>query len=228
MAKGKAATNAATDEDTESRSESIDVTDATQAKALAAAWRGVYHFFGGDVERWEISDPNPDSDDPDVRENGQLIVHGFTVDGDLGATPSQVIEDITKRERRLDFLSGYRMIVEGKEPPAFTDPQDMTNFAVLFLKGSVAEGTSKTPEYVRDAISGYKSDHGLASRRGPKRKIIRLDDLKSVDANTIKNIPKDQLDAFLALAQSVARENPEATGEEVSDAIDKVAAEVAS
>lgn len=193
----------------DARTEKIDVNDPAQARALAAAWRGVKWFLGGNVDRWEITKPDPDSSDDEVREFGQLVAHGFSIAEKHGVEPSQILSDIGKRDRRLEFLPTYRIVVEGKDPEPFVEPQDMTNFMVLFLKGSVQDGTSKTPEYVRKAVADYKSAHGLATRRGPKRKIIRLDNLDELDEATVRNIPRNQLDKFVALAERIAKEVPE-------------------
>jgi hypothetical protein len=80
----------------------------------------------------------------------------------------------------------------------------MTNFMVQYLKGSVEDGTAKTPEYFRKAVADYKGSHGLRTRRGPKRKIIRLDNLGEIDASQLAQIDPQQLEDFLALAKSVS------------------------
>jgi hypothetical protein len=191
----------------QSRSETVATIVGDAAIALAAAWRGVFHFFGGRVDSWDIlpvSDEHPE---------GGLVANGFTVNGSLN--PDEVIRDISKRNRRLEFFPAYNYLVLGDTPPEYTDPQDMTNFMVQYLKGSVEEGTAKTPEYVRQAVADYKSAHGLRTRRGPKRRIIRLDALDQLDEATIANIPQDQMDAFLALATKVAGAR-EAKGEVAS------------
>lgn len=179
------------------RSESIDVA-GLDARALAAAWRGVYHFLGGRVDNWEVITPNEDNPD------GGLVAHGFTVDADLD--PNKVIADIGNKERRLEFFPFYSYL-NGAEPPHFDKPQDMTNFMIQYLKGSVEEGTSKTPEYVRTKVAAYKAAHNMRTRRGPKRKIIRLDELANIDASQLSSIDPDELAAFLALAQSVQAAN---------------------
>lgn len=179
------------------RTEPIDVTDLRRALALLAAWRGAYHFFGARVENWEVTSPT--SENPD----GGLVIHGLTMNGDLNS--NQVLDDLSRRERRVDFLPAYQTIVNGVEPQDFTDPQDITNFSVsMMIKGSGEDGTTKTPEYVRNSISNYKAAHGLATRRGPRRKIIRLDNLDELDEATISQIDPEQLAAFLAKAQNVA------------------------
>lgn len=178
------------------RSETVEVTDQAQSRALAAAWDGVYHFFGGRVENWELIPPTDENPD------GELIAHGFSVNGNLD--PNQILSDIGKRNRRLEMLPNYFYLFDNVTPPEFTEAQDMTNFMVQYLKGSVEAGTAKTPEYVRNAVAEYKAQRGLTTRRGPRRKIIRLDELASIDASQLRAIPQDQLEAFLRLAQGIA------------------------
>lgn len=185
----------ATKNSAQTRSDTIEVTNLDQAKALAAAWDGIYHFFGGRVDSWELLPPSDDNP------NGGIVAHGFSVNNTID--PHQVISDIGKRNRRLEMFPNYFWLFGGITPPDFTEAQDMTNFMVQYLKGSVEEGTAKTPEYVRNAVSQYKADAGLRTRRGPKRKIIRLDNLSDIDASQLSEIPEDQLAQFLALAQSV-------------------------
>lgn len=173
------------------RSETLNVTDPKTASALAAAWRGVHEFFGGRVQNWEVNPPTEEHPD------GTIAAMGFSVYAKY--SPEKILADISGRDRRLTFQP-FASYVAGAEPAPFTDAQDMTNWSVLYLKGSVEEGTSKTPEYARTAIAEYKAAHGLKSRRGPKLKVIRLDNINEIDVN---DLPQDQLDAILALAQRI-------------------------
>jgi hypothetical protein len=68
------------------------------------------------------------------------------------------------------------------------------------MKGTVEAGTSKTPAYARNAIAQYKAEQGIETRRGPKRRVIRLDALDQIN---VKDIPADQIEALLALAHKV-------------------------
>lgn len=183
------------------RTDAIDVTDPDQARALAAAWDGIYHFFGGRVAEWVMLPPSEDNP------IGGLVANGFSVSTDLTVGPEKVLEDIGKRNRRLEMFPNYFWLFGNVTPPEFTNPQDMTNFMVQYLKGSVEEGTAKTPEYVRNAVSAYKAAAGLRTRRGPRRKIIRLDEIGKIDQNQLAEIPEDQLNAFLELAQGIAKRN---------------------
>jgi len=187
------------------RSDSIDVT-GTDARALAAAWRGTYHFVGGRVDNWEIVPPSEDSP------VGELIAHGFSVNG--GLDPDRIISDISGRDRRLEFFPFYFTATDPNYVPLdYVNPQDMTNFLVQYLKGSMEEGTAKTPEYWRDGVAKYKAGLGIRTRRGPKRKVIRLDELDTLDASQLAEIEPDALAHFLELANAqLARQQANGNG----------------
>jgi hypothetical protein len=180
------------------RTEAIDVTDPKAAKALAAAWRGVEQFFGGEVTKWEVLPPTEDHPD------GVVTAMGFSIKGGLDVTPEQLLADLSGKDRRLEFIPFYNYLNGDKSAP-FTNPQDMTNWAVLYMKGTVEAGTSKTPAYARNAIAQYKTEQGIETRRGPKRRVIRLDALDQVN---VKDIPADQIEALLALAHKVEASQP--------------------
>lgn len=181
------------------RSASIDVSGPS-ARALGAAWRGTYHFVGGRVENWEIVPPTEDNP------TGELIAHGFSVNG--GLDPNQIISDITGKDRRLEFFPFYFNVTNPDYVPMdYTNPQDMTNFLVQYLKGSVDEGTAKTPEYWRTGVANYKSGLGIRTRRGPKRKVIRLDELENLDPSQLAEIEPDALDKFLEMAHAIQSRN---------------------
>lgn len=194
------ARNAATVSD---RTDSIDVTDPKSAKALAAAWRGVHEFFGGRVANWDVLPPTEDNPD------GEIHAMGFSIKSGLEVTPEQLIADLAGRDRRLEFYPFYAYLT-GESPAAFADPQDMTNWMTLYLKGTVEAGTAKTPAYARNAVAQYKTAQGIETRRGPKRKVIRLDALDQVNP---KDIPAEQVAALLELASKIASQNPQTTPE---------------
>lgn len=185
------------------RSAEIEVTDLAQSRGIAAAWRGIYHFFGGRVQSWEFVPPTDENPD------GGLIAHGFSVLSSLD--PNQIVSDIGNRDRRLEMFPFYFYANGTATPPDFLTSQDMTNFMVQYLKGAVEEGTAKTPEYVRKAVADYKAANGLRTRRGPKRKIIRLDNLAELDATQLSEIDPAQLQDFLKLAQSIVSKTPATT-----------------
>jgi hypothetical protein len=180
------------DEDIE-RTAPIDVTDNKLASALLAAWRGIHHFFKGVVADWDVSP------------NGEIIARGFQVASEYD--PETILRDISGRERRVEFGQAYRIVANGDTPEPYTEPQDMTNFMVNFLKGSVEDGTAKTPEYVRTAVARYKADNGLKTRRGRKRTILRLDNLSEIDETTLRGVNPADLQKLITLATQAAERN---------------------
>lgn len=171
------------------RSESINL-NPEQSKAALAAWRGLYHFFGARVDNWA------------VMEDG-IVAEGFSVEGQYD--PEKLVADISHRSRRVEIFPAIKYL-NGESPEPFTDSQDMTNFMVSFYKGSVEEGTSKSPSYVRKAVATYKAEHGLKTRRGPRKKVIRLDNLTDVNAELLKDIDVTQLEALKEiLSQAISQ-----------------------
>lgn len=189
------------------RSDVIEVSDTKMAAALIAAWQGIYHFFGGRVEEWEVLTPSEDLPD------GGLVAHGFSVDGKYD--PNRILSDINVRDRRVGLFPAHSYLTNPDAvPPPFTDAKQMTAWSVQFLRGAVEEGTARTPEYARDAIGEYKANQGLAVRRGRQRKIFRLDEITNLDEKAIRSIPPEQLQEFLAKANAVIS-NPVNTGGDV-------------
>lgn len=160
--------------------------DPEQSKAALAAWRGLYHFFGARVSDWVIADDG-------------VIAEGFTVNGQYD--PTRLLNDISRRNRRVELFPAIKYL-NGEEPEPFTDSQDMTNFMVSYFKGSVEENTSKSPEYVRSAVKAYKVEHNLKTRRGPRKKVIRLDSITPENVEEVlKDVPSEQLEQLLSLIQ---------------------------
>lgn len=175
------------------RSNSIDVTDPKQASALLAMWRGVYWFYNGRAD-WNID------------ENGNVSAMNFTTRADFD--PAAILNDVAGKARRLEFGPAY-LIVNGQVPPEFTDPQDITNFQVNYAKGSSEDGTTKNPPYLRTGIDQYKSEHGLQTRRGRKKKILRLDNLATeLDEETLRAVKPEDLDKLIAFAEAARNRTP--------------------
>lgn len=196
-------TDTDTDEDEDeviARTEPMDVTDNKLASALLAAWRGAYHFFKA---RLTPTDEFPTG--WEITPEGNLIAHGLTVK--QGLNPDDILRDIASRDRRVDFGPAYLAVAQGIEPEPYTDPQEMTNFSVNFLKGSGPDGNSKTPEYVRKAIADYKSEIGLKGRRGRKRTILRLDQMDNLDAETLANVKPEDLEHLIQIARQAQARN---------------------
>lgn len=169
------ATESNKSEDT--RSQTITVTTEDGAgNAVLAAWQGIYHLFGGRAN-FEIT---PDG----------VIVSDFSVDGKYD--PEQIVRDISHRNRRLDLIPTYRW-VQGEAPEAFTDAKEMTQFMVQYFRSAVEEGSSRSPRYVRDAVQTFKANHNLAKKRGPRKKIFRVDNLSELDASALVGVNASEL-----------------------------------
>jgi hypothetical protein len=157
-----------------------------QSKSVLAAWKGIYHFFGGRVQNWAVT---PEG----------VIAEGFTVKD--GYDPEQIITDISKRDRRVELFPAI-LWINGNPPDDFANSQEMTNFMVQYFRGSVEEGTAKAPAYVRSAVAGYKGTLGVKTRRGPKRKVFRLDNLSELDETVLKDVNSDELERLQALIKN--------------------------
>src|SRR5260221_6587802 len=134
----------------QSRSNSINL-DASQGRSALAAWKMIVHLFGAQVEKW--GDPTPEG----------IEAFGFTVYGDNN--PETVLKDISSRNRRLDLLTTYGWL-QGQAPEHYTDAAEITADTVQFYKGSVDEGSAKSPAYVKIAVAAYKAANHLAKKRG--------------------------------------------------------------
>lgn len=158
--------------------------------AILAAWRGLYHLFGARVDSFTVTDEG-------------VFVNGFSVDPKYDA--QTIVRDIggTKnRNRRLELIPLYDYVM-GKEPAHFNDAGEMTAWLVANFKGSVDESSTKSPAYARGAIAEYKKGHNLYKARGPKRKVIRLDNLKELDESMLLSIDLEDLKAFRELLTTI-------------------------
>lgn len=149
--------------------------------AILAAWRGLYWLFGARVDAFHVT---PEG----------ILVEGLTMAGDYN--PSTIVEDISKKNRRLELVPTY-FYVNGTPPEPFDISQEITQFMVQFFRGSVEENSSRAPQYLRKAAAEFKTSVGLKSKRGPKRKVIRVDQLENVDMEVLKQVPLDELEKFM-------------------------------
>ena len=149
--------------------------------AVLAAWQGIYHLFGG---RGTFT----------ITLDG-VIVENFTVDAKYD--PAQIVADISHRNRRLDLVPTY-LWVQGQAPEPFADAKEMTAFMVQYFRGSVEEGSSRAPRYVRDAVANFKTENSLAKRRGPRKKIYRLENLSEIDETSLVGVNPEALAALRA------------------------------
>lgn len=151
--------------------------------AILAAWRGLYHIFGARAESFLVTEDG-------VFVNGLTMNPEFDIDtvvGDIGAAKN--------RNRRLELIPNF-FYVNGDEPANFSDSNEITAWLVSNFRGSVDDSSTKSPAYARKAIADYKKANSLYKTRGPKRKVIRLDNLKEVDESMLLNIDLDDLKAF--------------------------------
>ena len=172
------ATSTVVDTDTSELVEGTPVTSygPDKGSAILDAWQGMYHLFG-------------------ARGTFSVTSEGVFVDN-LSINPeydlNQIVEDISKHTRRLDLIPTL-FWVRGQEPDDFADVAAITTFMVQYFRGSVEDGTSKTPVYLKDAVANYKSTRNLLKKRGPRRKVFRLDSLDDIDETTLKGISPEAL-----------------------------------
>ena len=144
--------------------------------AILAAWKGMYHLFG-------------------AQGTFRVTPEGVFVDN-LSVGPEfdldQIVEDISKHNRRLELIPTL-FWVNGETPADFADVSEITAFMVQYFRGSVEDNSSKTPTYLKDAVASYKANRNLLKKRGPKRKVFRLDSLDDIDESTLKGINPEAL-----------------------------------
>jgi hypothetical protein len=159
--------------------------------AILAAWRGLYWLFGARASKFNVTTDGVFVDNLTVDPEYDVM----TIVRDIGGTKN--------RNRRLELIPPM-LWAQGEEPEPFSDAGEMTAWLVANFKGSVDETSTKSPAYARKAVADYKKAHNLYKARGPKRKVIRLDNLKEIDESILSNIDLDDLKALQALFASVA------------------------
>jgi hypothetical protein len=172
------------------RSKAIDVEstpDNRAGNAVLAAWRGIYQLFGGRA-KFRITPEGVQVSDFSVLEPYD---------------PEQIVKDIGHKNRRLDLYPLYGYITGEIEPEDFTDPKEITQYTVQFWRDSVDEGSARSPKYVRDATSNWKSEHNMAKKRGPRKKIFRLDEIESLDEAALGNVDPKSLEALKEMLERV-------------------------
>ena len=159
---------------------------------VIAAWQGLYHAFGGRFESVITS------------EDG-LTIEGLTFDGQYDA--ENVIRDVNVKGRRVQLFPTI-LWISGEAPAPFVDAAEMTAWQVGNYRGSVEEGSTRTPKYVRDAFSTLKGTMGISAKRGPKPKTINLKNLAGFNADVLRNanVNPDDLALLISTAQSVLDE----------------------
>lgn len=174
-----------------SRTDAIDVAPPESAGVLAA-WQGLYHALGARFESYDIT---PDG----------IVLKGLTFAGDAGAAPSTIIGHVNSKGRRVPLFPTINYL-NGETPAPFTTAQEMTVFGVQNFRGSVEEGSTRVPKYVRDAFNRLKASMGISGRRGPKPRSINLKNLSELNASTLKNagVSLEDIQHLIAVAEEVA------------------------
>lgn len=200
MARSQAATAS---EPSTGRSNPIDLTPA-ESRSILAGWQGIYHLFGG---RWEKI----------TTDEGNVTIKGFSTYEKYD--PRTLVKDTSGRERRLDFAKIYPYIM-GNEPAPFESAEEMTAFLVQFFRGSVEEGTSRSPKYAKEAVQEYKIANGLYKKKGPRPKfkgVISLDNLDTFDPEQLADVDPKKIEALQSvLEQAINKRKEPATAGAVS------------
>ena len=179
------------------RTDSIDV-GPDKGGNLVAAWRGIFHLFGGRAEGFDMVD-------------GGIAVRGFSVVEPYN--PSTVLKDVSGRDRRVDLADGLP-VIQGKEPAPFTESLEMTKWMQQYTRTPGEDG--KSPQYVKDAISEYKKAHGFPGRRGRPKKVIRIENLGKLDAAQLAQVNDSEIAALIATLNQVQTQRAGETTEVTS------------
>ncbi len=193
------ARNSKTVTETPARTEPIDIA-GQDALGFAAAYQGLYWLFDARVASWDVT---PEG----------LVAHDVTFDGQYD--PETIIHDINLKPRRAQLFPAVLSIVNPDiAPPPFENALDVTTYMVNFWKGSMGEGSSKVPEYVRTAASRMKEANGTKVRKGPKIRTINLKNVKDVNVETLKNanLSREDITYLLEIA-TAARDSLDETPE---------------
>lgn len=176
---------------TANRTEPMDISPAESAGVLAA-WQGLYHAFGARFEGYDI-----------VPEG--IVLKGLSFDGEAGAKPETIIGHVNSKGRRVPLFPTINYL-NGEAPAPFTTAQEMTVFGVQNFRGTVEDGSTRVPKYVRDAFSRLKAAQGISGRRGPKPRTLNLKNLSSLDAGTLRNagVSPEDIQHLIAVANEVA------------------------
>lgn len=184
-------------ENTQERSESIDV-GPEQGGNLLAAWRGVFHLLGGRAE-FEL-----------VTGQG-IVARNFSVNAKYN--PNSVVRDVSGRDRRVDLIDSLP-VLQGQEPPAFTEALEMTKWMQQYFRKPGEDG--KSPQYIKDAIAEYKAANGFPGRRGRPKKIVRIENLATLDPSILAQLKGAELDSLVEVINKARGLQSAATAEATS------------
>ena len=166
----------------------LNISPQDGGNAILAAWQGLYWLFGARVDRFEIS------------EDG---VSAIGLKFNDGINPEEIISGLTNNHR-LDLISLYPYLM-GQEPPKFENAHDMTTWMTRFYKSG--QGV-RSPQFVKDAITSYKIEQGIAATRGRPRKIVKLD-FSNLSAESLANVPEEEQQKLKEVLDSLLPEKTE-------------------
>jgi hypothetical protein len=169
----------------DNRTESQDFGPDNGGANIAAAWQGLVHLFDAKVDRW------------DVTLDGVYAI-GLTFDASKVPATETVLHDISYRgdkavNRDLLLVPTY-FWMNGETPAEFEDAGEMTAWMAKFFRGAGEGENNRSPQYVKDAISAYKTAKGIASRRGRPPKKIEIEALGSLNDAMLAQVPDGELE----------------------------------
>jgi hypothetical protein len=169
---------------TDNRTEPQDFDPTNGGHNVVAAWQGLVHLFDAQVERFDVT-------------NDGVFVVGLTFDSTRIPDTATLIHDISYRgdkfvTRDLPLVPTYDW-VRGVAPAKFEDAGEMTAWMAKFFRGAGDGDNNRSPQYVKDAISAYKTAAGIASRRGRPPKKIDIETLGSIDEAILSQVPESEL-----------------------------------
>lgn len=155
------------------------------AANIAAAWQGLVHLFDAKVNFWDVT-------------NEGVYAIGLTFDAKKVPNTETVLHDISYRgdkavNRDLLLVPTY-FWMKGETPTEFEDAGEMTAWMAKFFRGAGEGENNRSPQYVKDAISAYKTAKGIASRRGRPPKKIEIEALGSLNDAMLAQVPDGELE----------------------------------
>lgn len=164
------------------RTDPIDVGPDRGGNVLAA-WQGLYHLLHAQFD--EIT----------VVPGEGVVIKGLTfADGDVD--PQDILEDISGRTRRVDFVDAYPIVAMGQEPPLFATSLELTKWMQQYFRKPGEDG--KSPDYVKRGIATYKKEHGFPPRKGRPKKVVRIDEIGHLDPALLEGVNMQELEKLLA------------------------------
>lgn len=180
-------------ETTTVRTDPIDLAPDLGGNNVMCAWQGLYHLFGARVESWDIS------------ESGVWAI-GLTFDGNIVADADQLIHDLNYRGEKMiqrDLLLVPAYFWLDSVPAAFADAGSMTLWMAKFFRGAGDGTNTRSPEYVKKAISAYKNRNHMNTRKGRKPSKIAVDTIGSIDPSILEQVSSQELENLKATLEKV-------------------------